>query len=361
MDYNDFERRDESEYSGGTYYATPRWDDFTLQDERRARGRFSRFFLAIFVYMLTATAASVAAELIVMYAFPNQKEAIFGSYLYVWGVNVFAMYVIAFPVFFLTVRGMRSVPRAKSKIPVSEFFILIAVAEALMTLGNLVGTYLNSLIGAFLGREITDTTSELIENSPIWVILIVAVIIGPIVEELIFRKLLMDKLGMYGDRIAIVVSAVAFGLFHGNLYQFFYAALLGFLLSYVYSKTSNILYPIAIHMILNFIGSVIPMLLYDYMEKYLEIMELVAAGEQYDEAEFSRLALIVGTYSVIQLAIAIIGFAFLWKRRRGIFVSDRCEVLIPKKKRASVILLNVGVILFAILTAASMVMNIIMV
>ena len=51
MDHNDFEQRGGGEYSGGTYYSTPRWDDFTITDEKRARGRFSRFFLAVFVYM----------------------------------------------------------------------------------------------------------------------------------------------------------------------------------------------------------------------------------------------------------------------------------------------------------------------
>lgn len=358
MDYNDFEPQ-KNEYSGGTYYAEPRWDDFTIQDEKRAKSRFSRFFAAIFVYMLAANLIAIAAELIITYALPDKAEAIFGSKWYVWAINVFAMYVVALPVFYLIVRGMRSVIRTKSKLQVSEFFILIAVAEALMMVGNLVGTYLNSLIGAFLGREITDNTAELIENSPAWMIFLVAVVIGPIVEELIFRKLLMDKLGMYGDRIAIVVSAVAFGMFHGNLYQLFYATLLGLLLAYVYSKTSNILYPIAIHMILNFLGSIVPLPILKYMDQYIEFMEKITAGAEYDQAEFSRVSLIVGTYSFIQLAIVVTGLVFLYKRRRRIFVSDRCEILIPKQRRASVILGNVGAIILIVLTVLMMVLNII--
>ena len=358
MNYNDFENRD-SGYYGGTYYSTPRWDDFTIQDEKRARGRFSRFFFATFIYLLVANVVVVAAELIITYLFPSYKDAIFNHNLYVWALNVFAMYIIALPVFYLLIRNMRSVQRTKSKIKASEFFILIAVAEAFMMVGNLVGTYVNSFIGAFLGRDITNSTSELIENSPIWVILLVAVIIGPIVEELIFRKLLMDKLGMYGDRIAIFVSAIAFGLFHGNLYQFFYAMLLGLLLAYVYSKTSNILYPIAIHITVNFLGSIVPLPLLDYMEKYFEIMEVIAAGGEYDQAEFTRLAIIVGAYSIFQMAIAIAGFVFLAKKRRKIFVSDRCEVLIPKRQRASLILGNVGTVLFIILTVLTMVLSII--
>lgn len=358
MDQNDFEQS-RSEYTGGTYYATPRWDDFTIQDEKRAKSRFSRFFISIFIYILASNIVAFASELVIAYAFPDKAEAILNSYWYVWSINVLAMYVIALPILYLIVRGMRSTVRTKSKIRASEFFILIAVAEALMMLGNMVGTYLNTLIGAFLGREVTDTTAELIENSPVWLILIVAVIIGPIVEELIFRKLLMDKLGMYGDRIAIIVSAVAFGIFHGNLYQLFYATLLGLLLAYVYSRTSNVLYPIAIHMIINFLGSIVPIPILPYVEKYMELMEQVASNAPYDPAEFERVMLIVGTYSFIQLAIVGIGLFFLLRRRRQIFVSDRCEILIPKQRRASVILGNVGAIAFMILTALMMVINII--
>ena len=88
-------------------------------------------------------------------------------------------------------------------------------------------------------------------------------------------------------------------------------------------------------------------------------MEVIAAGGEYDQAEFTRLAIIVGAYSIFQMAIAIAGFVFLAKKRRKIFVSDRCEVLIPKRQRASLILGNVGTVLFIILTVLTMVLSII--
>ena len=42
-----------------------------------------------------------------------------------------------------------------------------------------------------------------------------------------FRKLLIDRIVPFGQRVAVVVSGLAFGLFHGNFYQFFYAFSLG--------------------------------------------------------------------------------------------------------------------------------------
>ena len=101
-----------------------------------------------------------------------------------------------------------------------------------MFVGNMIGSSLNGIIGTILGHEIKNSTSDLIETTPLWLVFLVVVIIGPIVEELMFRKLMIDRLGRYGDAVAITVSSIAFGLFHGNFYQFFYAAMLGFVLGY---------------------------------------------------------------------------------------------------------------------------------
>ena len=345
MDINDFEKRDYESF-GGSYYGTPRWEDFTIDDEKRARRRFSRFFTSVFVYMLLSSLLAVGIEIAVTLIAGKKAESILGSAWFIWALNIFVMYIASLPVFYLIVRKMRSTVRVKEKMKVSEFFILFVIAEALMTLGNMIGTYLNMIIGAFLGKDINNATSELIEKSPVWLIILVAVVIGPIVEELIFRKFLMDKLGMYGDRIAIVVSAVSFGIFHGNLYQLFYATLLGFLLAYMYSKTSNIWYPIAMHMLINFCGSVIPLPFIDKMERFEEIVAIIEAGGEYNATEFAELSMLIGSYSLIQWAFTVAGIILLYKLKRKFFVSDRCETFIPKERYASVIVGNVGVILF---------------
>ena len=48
-----------------------------------------------------------------------------------------------------------------------------------------------------------------------------------------------------------------FGLFHLNLFQFFYAFGLGLMFGYVYMRTSQLRYSIVMHMIINFNGSVL--------------------------------------------------------------------------------------------------------
>lgn len=354
-------------YNGDFYYGASGWNDYTLDDERRAKSIFSRFFLSLFIYTIVSNAVAIIAQVVVILTGGEAAPSILESTWFVWGVNVLAMYVIAFPVLYFIVRGMRSVARTKRTMKVSEFLMLLLVGEAFMYVGNVVGTFLNGIFGAFMGGEIENSTSELIESSPIWVILIVAVILGPIVEELIFRKLMMDKFGIYGDRMAIVVSAIAFGIFHGNFYQLFYATLLGLVLGYIYAKTSNILYPILLHMIINLWGSLVPMLMMDHIvnvEKfYNEYFDAMLEGGELaanlDIAPYYVSILLFGLYSMIQMGMVVAGIIIFFKKRKKIFVSDRCEVTIPKHRRAGVIMGNVGAILFMVISGLTMLLNII--
>ena len=360
MDINDFENSF-NDSNRGTYYSSPRWDEFTIDDEKTANKRFSRFFFSLFVYMLTSTLFALGVQFAVSFLAGERADSIFENTWFIWGLNILSMYVISLPIMYFIVRKMKNTVRFKENMTITEFLKLFVIAEALMTIGNLIGTYLNAIIGTFIGRDITNSTSELIEKSPVWLIVLVAVIIGPIVEELIFRKLLMDKLGMYGDRIAIVVSAVSFGIFHGNLYQLFYATLLGLVLAYMYSKTSNIWYPIVMHMIINFFGSIIPLPLLDKVERYEELITVIANGGQYDTNEFAQLTMIIGVYSLIQWALTIGGIVLIYKMKQKLFISDRCEIMIPKSRLAKVIILNVGTILFITFMIINMVLNIILI
>ena len=52
-----------------------------------------------------------------------------------------------------------------------------------------------------------------------------------------------------------------FALFHGNFYQFFYALLLGMVFAWLYSSTGRIRYNIMLHMLINLMGGVLPIMM----------------------------------------------------------------------------------------------------
>lgn len=75
---------------------------------------------------------------------------------------------------------------------------------------------------------------------------------APLVEEIVFRGLLLRGLQPYGRRFAIFCSAVLFGLFHGNLVQSPYAFVVGLVLGYVAMEYS-IVWAMVLHMMNNLV------------------------------------------------------------------------------------------------------------
>lgn len=77
-------------------------------------------------------------------------------------------------------------------------------------------------------------------------------IAAPIAEEILFRGVVLRKLEPYGKRFAIVISALLFGVFHGNLVQTPYAFLVGLVLGYV-AVEHNIVWAMVLHMANNLV------------------------------------------------------------------------------------------------------------
>ena len=145
----------------------------------------------------------------------------------------------------------------KNDLRVGGFLALVCICYASMIVGNLVGIGVNSL----LSPGSVDLISQLATAAGASVEMVIAfVVLAPVFEELVFRKVLVDRVLPYGEWPAILFSGITFGLFHGNLTQFFYAALLGMILAYVYIRTGNVLYTIGIHACINFLGGVLPVL-----------------------------------------------------------------------------------------------------
>lgn len=81
---------------------------------------------------------------------------------------------------------------------------------------------------------------------------ITIVIAAPILEELIFRGIILNGLlKSYSPLKSIIISSLLFGLVHLNPWQFIGTFILGILSGWVYFKTKKITLPIIIHMTNN--------------------------------------------------------------------------------------------------------------
>ena len=81
--------------------------------------------------------------------------------------------------------------------------------------------------------------------------LLVMAVLPAILEELVFRGCVLHALRPFGDGFAVMVSAVLFGLMHGNIRQIPFALLVGLALGYLYVVTNNIWVPILVHFMNN--------------------------------------------------------------------------------------------------------------
>lgn len=82
---------------------------------------------------------------------------------------------------------------------------------------------------------------------------VLMVIAAPILEELIFRGIILDGLlNRYTPATSILISSVLFGIVHLNPWQFFTGLIMGVFIGWVYHKSKSLLAAIVVHASANF-------------------------------------------------------------------------------------------------------------
>ena len=343
---------------------------FETPEERQSKiskqkSLFSRVFLALVIYTLTSRVFAIGVYAVMQLVLDEAVYLEFANnQIVAISLSCLAQYVVAFPILRLVLIGTPTAGnKEKSKLTGSEFFLLFAIGEALMFAGNLIGNYVNQMIGAALGRLPENGIATTISETPIPLIFLYMVVLAPIVEELIFRKLLIDRLSIYGDKTAILFSSVAFGLMHGNLYQFFYATLLGALFGYVYTKTRNIKYTVYMHTIVNFMGSIMALPVQKALDSFYTILDVGYKGVPVNIIELFVSAAIIFIYTGIQYGLVIGGGIALFNfiKNKKITISNVKEIHLPDDVIRQYGVKNLGAILFLIITIGTIILSLIFV
>ncbi|WP_246569999.1 CPBP family intramembrane glutamic endopeptidase [Lentibacillus saliphilus] len=129
------------------------------------------------------------------------------------------------------------------------------------------------VFGIEAGSENTMMIIDMIELVPLF--FIVPTIIAPILEEVIFRKIVFGSLyKRFNFIIAAFISAGVFGVIHGEIEHILIYSAMGFVFAFLYVKTKRLIVPIIVHMTLNSISVILQMSgVLENMEKQLENME----------------------------------------------------------------------------------------
>lgn len=271
------------------------------------------------------------------------------------------LYLIAMPIAVMLMGKSTVIETRKFDMKPGLFFKLLLMCLPMMWAGSVFGSMLSMVLS---NGEATDRVADLAMQTNIWNVVFL-VIVGPIFEEWLFRKQLIDHTRKYGEKTAILLSGLAFGLFHMNLFQFFYAFLLGLMFGYVYTRTSKLRYSTAMHMIINFNGGVLaPWVLtrvdLDQLEKVSEAAENgnAAAMEQWASQNVEGLAIML-VYFVLYGAVILAGFVLLIRNFKRFEFYTAPEEL-PRGTRAKTVCGNVGMIMFIMVTCMLTAVNLLM-
>lgn len=119
-------------------------------------------------------------------------------------------------------------------------------------------TIINNVVMVMLGvitqaETIFDILSEI---DSLAIFAITTMFIAPIFEEIFFRGFLFKGFRQkYGWKIALILSALIFSLFHGQVATLIPTFLLGSLFSYMVQRTESIFPSMILHFLVNSVGT----------------------------------------------------------------------------------------------------------
>jgi membrane protease YdiL (CAAX protease family) len=218
-------------------------EEMDKQTRRELHKRLSRVGWALLAYEVAAL-GSVIAGLIL---FPTASDTPYLSTV----INEVCSYIIGPIPMWLVLWKLPRGKCTKMELSPRAFGRTALTCVGTIYLFSLLTSLFTMLLEQLTGQGTGDLLQEVVNDMSMPAYALLAGVVAPIFEELIFRKLLLDRLRPFGDRCAIWVSAVAFGLFHMNLYQFFYATALGVIFAGVVIKTGKIWHSMLLHAITN--------------------------------------------------------------------------------------------------------------
>ncbi|MCM1570229.1 MAG: CPBP family intramembrane metalloprotease [Roseburia sp.] len=272
-------------------------------------------------------------------------------------------YLIGMPLLIFFLYKLPGVEPVKHQMKWWQFLAAMPMSYTIMIVSNVVGLIITGIIGLIKGAEVNNVMVDVVTSISLWVRILVMVICAPIFEELIFRKMLVSRTLKYGQGVAIVLSGLMFGLFHGNLNQFAYACCLGMFFAFLYAKTGNIKITIGLHMFINFIGGVFGGWLLELLD-YEELAELTVNGA--GQAEMMSFMMehlfgffLYGVFLLLIIVMLVTGIVLFIVFRKK-FTLAQGQVQLPKGQRFSIVILNIGMLLYCLFWMVSIVLQLIM-
>lgn len=215
------------------------------------------------------------------------------------------------------------------KKPKSENLLpLILFGIGFCSFANIATSIAGSFFTSF-GIEYDATSIEKPEGLIATVVLSISVaVIPPLVEEFALRGIVLGALRKYGDAFAIIVSAVLFGVMHGNFEQMPFAFLTGLVLGFITVKSDSLWPAIFVHAWNNATA-----LIFTFALDFLTISQQDA---------------VYLLYLVISMFVAVLAMVFV-KNGKEFFSLERGEDDLKLSQKLKSFFLSAPIIVYVIL------------
>jgi membrane protease YdiL (CAAX protease family) len=188
------------------------------------------------------------------------------THLFIMGIIAILAYLPVFAVWYQKLiknekRNLRNF--YKDILNFKNFICIIALGLSLQFVLVFIASYIYTLKPEWFASY-HELMSSIVEVS-LFLKFISIVILGPMVEELVFRGVILKKsIDVMPFIAANILQSLLFGIAHGNMLQGLYTFLLGLFLGYIYIKTKTIIAPMGVHMAFNLSSIILEYLKLDW-------------------------------------------------------------------------------------------------
>jgi CAAX amino terminal protease family protein len=234
-------------------------------------------FIFLFVYDILASLVAVVIERALTFfsvsdKFLNSSASFMdASIAFVLSITCYIFYRIVFT---------KREPEVRISKPTGIIYAIILGFGA----GGISSIWLNIIYyladhSAFLAKQVKgfDTLYDDMEKGPyIWLFLAI-VVVGPIIEEILFRGIIFSSFENVTEIswLPVIVTGVMFGVWHGSFIQGVYTAVVGIILTYYMKKCRSLVLVAFAHGVNNLSGTLPPSLDTDFTNTLLNVIAYI--------------------------------------------------------------------------------------
>ena len=214
-------------------------------------------------------------------------------------------------------------------------------------------TLINAISMLFVDNTIMAMT-DVILTVPFFLMLFLMAVVPATVEEFVFRGIAYGGYRKSGTKfMAVILSALMFGLMHMNLNQALYAFVIGILLALLFEATNSIWTTMLFHFIYNAQSCCLMFLIEAIMPGYYQDAANTAVG-------WEELLMMISMYLIIAAVTTPLAFCMLYKIAKNEGRTTELLECLPKKQQGKEKLVTVSFILAVITAVAYIVYDIVL-